>query len=191
MAFFATSQSVDSLTDGRVILRSPTLADYEDWAELRQASRAFLQPWEPSWPVDDLTRTSYRRRMRRYTEDQRSDHAFPYFVFLTEGALLGGLTLSNVRRGVAQTATLGYWMGKPFAGKGLMTAAVRLIVPHALTTLGLHRVEAACMPSNAASIRLLEKVGFTREGYARRYLCIDGLWQDHLLFAFVRGDSLK
>ena len=191
MAFFATSQSVDSLTDGRVILRSPTLADYEDWAELRQASRAFLQPWEPSWPVDDLTRTSYRRRMRRYTEDQRSDHAFPYFVFSTEGALLGGLTLSNVRRGVAQTATLGYWMGKPFAGKGLMTAAVRLIVPHALTTLGLHRVEAACMPSNAASIRLLEKVGFTREGYARRYLCIDGLWQDHLLFAFVRGDSLK
>jgi len=182
---------VDSLTDGRIILRSPTLADYEDWAELRQASRAFLQPWEPSWPVDDLTRTSYRRRMRRYTEDQRADHAYPYFVFATDGTLLGGLTLSNVRRGVAQTATLGYWMGKSFAGKGHMTAAVRLIVPHALTTLGLHRVEAACMPSNAASIRLLEKVGFTREGYARRYLCIDGLWQDHLLFAFVRGDSLK
>lgn len=191
MAFFAISQSVDSLTDGRIILRSPTLADYEDWAELRQASRAFLQPWEPSWPVDDLTRTSYRRRMRRYTEDQRADHAYPYFVFATDGTLLGGLTLSNVRRGVAQTATLGYWMGKSFAGKGHMTAAVRLIVPHALTTLGLHRVEAACMPSNAASIRLLEKVGFTREGYARRYLCIDGLWQDHLLFAFVRGDSLK
>jgi len=191
VAFFAISQSVDSLTDGRIILRSPTLADYEDWAELRQASRAFLQPWEPSWPVDDLTRTSYRRRMRRYTEDQRADHAYPYFVFATDGTLLGGLTLSNVRRGVAQTATLGYWMGKSFAGKGHMTAAVRLIVPHALTTLGLHRVEAACMPSNAASIRLLEKVGFTREGYARRYLCIDGLWQDHLLFAFVRGDSLK
>lgn len=191
MAFFATSQSVDSLTDGRIILRSPTLADYEDWAELRQASRAFLQPWEPSWPTDDLTRASYRRRMRRYTEDQRSDHAYPYFVFATDSTLLGGLTLSNVRRGVAQTATLGYWMGKPFAGKGHMSAAVRLLVPHALTTLGLHRVEAACMPSNAASIRLLEKVGFTREGYARRYLCIDGLWQDHLLFAFVRGDSLK
>lgn len=191
MAFFATPQSVESLTDGHIILRPPTQVDYEDWAELRQASRAFLQPWEPSWPVDDLARNSFRRRMRRYAEDQRSDHAYPYFVFSTDGTLLGGLTLSNVRRGVAQTATLGYWMGVTFAGKGHMSAAVRLLVPHALTTLGLHRIEAACMPSNAASIRLLEKVGFTREGYARQYLCIDGLWQDHLLFAFVRGDLLK
>ena len=96
---------------------------------------------------------------------------------------MGALTLSNVRRGVAQTATLGYWMGKPFARQGYMTGAVKLMLDVAFRHLWLHRIEAACLPSNQASIGLLGKCGFAPEGLARGYLKIAGEWRDHLLFA--------
>jgi ribosomal-protein-alanine N-acetyltransferase len=103
--------------------------------------------------------------------------------------LLGGLTLANVRRGVAQAGSLGYWIGEPYARRGYMAASVRALLPFAFGGLRLHRVEAACIPSNSASIRLLEKSGFTREGYAREYLCINGIWQDHLLYARLKDDA--
>jgi [ribosomal protein S5]-alanine N-acetyltransferase len=174
----------------RVSLRLPQMSDFEEWAALREASRSFLVPWEPIWPADDLTRTAFRRRLRRYTEDQRNDLAYPYFIFRNEDQkLVGGLTLTNIRRGVAQAGSLGYWTGAAFARQGYMTAAVRTLVPFAFSTLKLHRIEAACIPDNAASVRLLEKTGFTREGYAREYLCINGVWQDHLLYAQLRHDS--
>ncbi|MEJ1157769.1 GNAT family N-acetyltransferase [Prosthecomicrobium sp. N25] len=170
-------------------LRAPAMSDHAAWAALREQSRAFLTPWEPSWPVDDLERAAFRRRIKRYQQEIRADHGYPFFLFRSaDHALLGGLTLSYVRRGVTQSCALGYWMGAAHAGKGYMTSAVRAALPFAFTTLRLHRVEAACLPSNAASIRLLEKVGFTREGYARRYLCINGFWQDHLLYAVVDED---
>ena len=102
--------------------------------------------------------------------------------------LLGGVTLANVRRGIVQAGTLGYWVGEPFSGQGHMTAALRVLLPFLLGELALHRVEAACIPSNGASIRVLEKCGFVREGLARRYLCINGVWQDHLLFGLLNED---
>lgn len=177
------------ITGDGVILRTPHINDFEEWSALRAASRDFLRPWEPVWPMDDLTRSAFRRRLRRYAEDVRTDHGYAFFVFrASDNALAGGLSLSNVRRGVAQTATLGYWMGAPFAGQGLMTAAVRAAIPFAFEGLQLHRIEAACLPENAASARLLEKTGFRREGLARQYLCIAGRWQDHLLFGMCRDD---
>jgi ribosomal-protein-alanine N-acetyltransferase len=176
-----------SVTGEGVSLRLPQMSDFEEWAALREASRSFLVPWEPIWPADDLTRTAFRRRLRRYTEDQRNDLAYPYFIFRNEDQkLVGGLTLTNIRRGVAQAGSLGYWMGAAYARQGYMTAAVRTLVPFAFSTLKLHRIEAACIPENAASVRLLEKTGFVREGFAREYLCINGIWQDHLLYAQVR-----
>lgn len=172
-----------------VILRAPAMADYFAWSELRGASRDFLKPWEPIWPADDLSRPAFRRRLRRYQREINEATGYPFLVFRAEDlSLVGGLTLSHVVRGVTQSCSLGYWMGKPFAGRGLMTAAVRAVIPFVFDTLKLHRLEAACLPHNAASIRLLEKAGFTREGYARRYLNIDGRWQDHLLFAIVSDD---
>ena len=105
-----------------------------------------------------------------------------------DGELLGGLTLGMVRRGVSQAATLGYWMGAEHAGRGTMTAAVRLAMSYAFETLRLRRIEAACVPTNAASRRVLERVGFRQEGYARQYLCINGSWQDHILFALLRDE---
>jgi [ribosomal protein S5]-alanine N-acetyltransferase len=168
------------------------MADYAEWAGLREKSRAFLVPWEPTWPADDLTRGAFRRRLKRYAEDQRTDQAYAFFIFRQEdNILLGGLTLANVRRGVAQAGSLGYWLGEPFVRCGYMSAAVKALMPFAFGTLKLHRVEAACIPTNVASIRLLEKCGFKREGYAREYLCINGVWQDHLLYARLTSDGLS
>jgi [ribosomal protein S5]-alanine N-acetyltransferase len=192
MAFFRTvsfSEQLPAVVGEGVMLRPPQMSDYPEWAALREASRAFLTPWEPTWPPDDLTRSSFRRRIKRYTEDQRCDLAYPYFVFRrADGAMVGGLTLANVRRGCAQTGNLGYWIGAIHARQGYMTAAVSCFVPFAFQTLRLHRIEAACIPANTASIRLLEKTGFRREGFAREYLCINGAWQDHLLFARLKSD---
>ena len=149
-------------------------------------SRDFLTPWEPIWPADDLTRGAFRRRLRRYAEDLRNEQAYPFFLFRKDdNVLVGGLTLSNIRRGVAQAGSLGYWIGAPFTRRGHMTAAVRAFIPFAFGALRLHRLEAACIPTNTASVRLLESTGFGREGLAREYLCINGVWQDHLLFARV------
>ena len=187
MAFFRTinfSEPLASIPGEAVTLRTPQMTDYAEWAALREASRDFLTPWEPTWPPDDLTRSAFRRRVRRYVEDLRTDQGYAFLVLRNnDSALVGGLTLANIRRGVAQAGSLGYWMGLPFVRHGYMTAAVRAVIPFAFATLRLHRLEAACIPTNAASIRLLERTGFVREGYAREYLCINGIWQDHLLFA--------
>jgi ribosomal-protein-alanine N-acetyltransferase len=193
MAFlraFSNEDHVETVRGEGVWLRSPLPGDYEDWSVLRSKSRAFLKPWEPTWPDDDLSRAAFRRRLRRYAEERRLDSAHSFFIFRNGSSeLLGGITVSNIRRSVAQVGTLGYWMGETYAGHGYMTAGVRALVPHAFSALRLRRLEAACIPTNVASVRVLEKAGFTKEGYAREYLCIDGVWQDHLLFALLRGDA--
>jgi len=172
-----------------LMLRLPRPGDYTEWASLRARSRAFLTPWEPTWPADDLTRAAYRRRLRRYARDVRDDQAYPFFIFAARtGHLVGGCTLSNVRRGVAQTCSLGYWVGEPYRRRGYTSAAVRALIPFVFDRLRLHRLEAACLPSNEASRALLASCGFTQEGYARSYLRIDGAWRDHLLFAILAGD---
>ena len=193
MAFFRTinfAEPLPIIEGDEVVLRTPQMTDFEEWAALREASRAFLTPWEPTWPVDDLTRAAFRRRIKRYAEDLRTDTGYAFVIArCSDGALVGGLTLANIRRGVAQAGSLGYWTGLPFVRQGSMTAAVRALVPFAFNSLRLHRLEAACIPSNTGSIKLLEKTGFVREGYAREYLCINGVWQDHLLYGRLNGGS--
>jgi ribosomal-protein-alanine N-acetyltransferase len=190
MAFFRTinfSDPTPCFTGEGVLLRMPQPADYSEWAALREQSRDFLTPWEPTWPADDLSRGAFRRRIRRYAEDLRTDQGYAFLIFRSSDVVLvGGLTLANIRRGVAQAGSIGYWMGQPYTRQGYMTASVRALVSFAFTTLRLHRLEAACIPTNAGSIRLLENTGFVREGYARDYLCINGLWQDHLLYGRLK-----
>jgi ribosomal-protein-alanine N-acetyltransferase len=174
----------------RVMLRTPQMSDYPAWAELRASSREFLIPWEPLWAADELSRASFRRRVRHYLRDLREDVGYALFIYAAATSeLVGGLTLCNVRRGVTQSCTLGYWIGSQYAQQGYMTAAVRAVVPFVFDSLELHRLEAACLPTNTASMRLLEKTGFKREGLARRYLRINGVWQDHLLYALLDTDS--
>jgi [ribosomal protein S5]-alanine N-acetyltransferase len=176
--------------DDRVLLRTPQMSDFPAWAQLRAESRSFLTPWEPLWAIDELSRASFRRRIRHYLRDLREDIGYALFIFCAEtGALVGGLTLCNVRRGVTQAATLGYWVGQRYARQGYMTGAVRAVIPFVFDSLELHRLEAACLPNNAPSKRLLEKTGFKREGFARRYLKINGVWQDHLLYALLDTDE--
>ncbi len=178
-----------AITGEGLHIRPPQMGDFEIWAALREQSRPFLQPWEPTWPIDDLTRGAFRRRLERYARELERNEAFPFFVFRTaDRVLVGGLNLTNVRRGAASMASLGYWMGAPFAGKGVMAGAVRIVSRLAFEQLQLRRIEAACLPENAASVRLLEKTGFRREGIAREYLAINGVWRDHLLYARLAGD---
>jgi len=175
-----------------VYLRAPQTSDFSEWASLRERSRSFLAPWEPEWPADDLTRGAFRNRLRRYANEIHDDSGYSFLVFRTgDHVLLGGVTLSNVRRGVAQSANLGYWVGAQYARQGYMSAAVAALIPFAHGQLRLRRIEAACLPENAVSMRLLEKLGFKREGYARQYLCIAGKWQDHLLYARLSSDPLS
>ena len=172
-----------------LILRAPLAGDYSAWASLRMESRDFLTPWEPVWTEDDLTRASFRLRVKRAAREIATDEAYSLFVLdASSEALLGGLTLGLVRRGVAQACTLGYWMGQRHAGKGHMTEAVRGALDFAFSELALHRVEAACLPTNEPSRRLLERVGFTREGEARGYLRINGVWADHLLYGILASE---
>lgn len=176
----------------RVHLRLPATTDFTQWARLRSESRDFLTPWEPLWAPGDLERNSFRNRVRRYQEEVQSGTGYPFFIFRNrDGRLVGGITLSNVRRGVTQAGTIGYWMGAPHAGQGLMSEAVRLMIGFAFDTLRLHRLEAACIPTNSRSIHLLEKAGFQREGLFRSYLKINGTWQDHLVFSLLEDDARK
>ena len=167
-------------------LRPARMSDYAAWAALRGQSKAYLQPWEPAWPDDDLTRGSFKRRLSAYAYDLDRHLSYPLLIFReSDFALVGGITLGQVRRGVIQSATVGYWIGQPFAGNGYATAAVEAVVSFAFDRLGLHRVEAACVPENRASQRVLTKQKFEFEGCASSYLRINGVWRDHMLFARV------
>jgi ribosomal-protein-alanine N-acetyltransferase len=192
MAFLRSNFMADAdphLASARIYLRPPLMSDYAHWAELRSVSHTHLKPWEPAWTHDELSRGAFRRRLRVHQRDQRDDLGYAFFVFdAGTHDLIGGATLSNVRRGVTQATALGYWIGAPYAQRGLMTEAVSILLPFAFDTLGLHRVEAACLPSNAASIKVLMRNGFQKEGLARRYLKINGEWQDHILFARLDDD---
>ena len=173
-----------------VYLRYPRIADFAAWARLRSESRQFLTPWEPVWADDELTKGAFRRRIKRYNKETRQDSAYVFFVLRENyDALMGGCTLSNVRRGVTQCCTLGYWIGERFARRGHMTEAVKALIPFVFRTLGLHRIEAACLTGNEASKNLLARCGFREEGLARRYLLINGVWADHLLFALLEDET--
>ena len=193
MAFLRTSLGIENAAPIRgngLWLRAPGMSDYVQWAELRAMSRAHLTPWEPQWSSDELTRSAFRRRLRHYARESREDLGYAFFILRAgDEALAGGLTITNVRRGISQSATLGYWIGLPHIRRGYMTSAVNAALGFAFDELRLHRVEAACMPSNAASIRVLERCGFENEGRARSYLKIDGVWQDHLLFAQLNNNA--
>ena len=164
----------------------PQVGDYRAWAELRGTSNAFLRPWEPEWTAKELSRTTYRARVRAQTGQIAAGRALPYFLWERRtDTLLGGITVSNIRRGVAQAGTVGYWMGQPYAGQGFMREALDAVCDTAFREHGLHRMEAATLAHNRRSVALLERCGFRREGLARSYLRIDGRWQDHLLYARV------
>jgi ribosomal-protein-alanine N-acetyltransferase len=173
----------------RLTLRPPIHSDFRAWTALRVKSAEFLTPWEPSWAEDHLTRKAFTNRVYWAQRSVNGGTSLPLFLIRRQDqALLGAITLDNIRRGPAQAGTLGYWTGEPFARQGYMREAIEAMVHQAFTRLDLSRIEAACLPENAASRGLLEKTGFKYEGVAQSYLQIDGRWRTHVLYASLRKD---
>ncbi len=192
MAFLRPSLLADELPvlrRGGLLLRAPAMSDYAAWAELRSRSRQHLVPFEPAWSADELSRSSFRDRLKRYQRDARDDAGYAFFIVReADHTLVGAISLSNVRRGVAQSASVGYWIGAGFTRQGFASQALGAIASYGFDELRLHRIEAACMPINTASLGVLARGGFRQEGLARRYLRINGAWEDHILHALLAED---
>ncbi len=188
--FLSRQPETPELLGENHLLRLPRYGDYKQWQRLRSESRNFLQPWEPIWRSDELTESAFRARVVRSGQEYTSGLAVPLLVFRREDEILvGGLTIGYIRRGAAQSCMIGYWMGERYAGQGHMLAALQVAIPYIYTGLQLHRIEAACIPENWKSIRLLEKAGFEREGLLRKYLKINGEWRDHVMFSRLSEDG--
>ena len=188
--FLSKQPDTPELYGEKHLLRLPRFSDYKQWYALRSESRAFLQPWEPIWRPDELTESSFRARVVRSGQEYGSGLAVPLLLFRRQdNTLLGGLTVGYIRRGAAQSCMIGYWMGERHAGQGHMLAALKVAIPYVYGGLQLHRIEAACIPENWKSVRLLEKAGFEREGLLRKYLKINGEWRDHLMFSRLPEDG--
>ena len=173
----------------RLTLRQPAHSDFRPWTSLRTHSRDFLVPWEPVWSQDHLTRKAFTNRVYWAQRSVTSGTAMPLFLERREdGALIGAITVDNVRRGPSQAGTLGYWTGEAYARNGYMREAILAVVHHAFVHLDLSRIEAACLPENKPSRALLERCTFKYEGVAQSYLQIGGRWRTHVLYAALRSD---
>ncbi|HZD78896.1 MAG TPA: GNAT family protein [Actinomycetota bacterium] len=165
----------------RVVLRRLSAGDGEEFVHRARASRALHRPWA-SPPTTAAGFEEYLRRARR------ADTRMFLVCRAGEGDITGVVTISQIFLGNFRSAYLGYYAFEPFAGRGYMREGLRLVMRHAFGTMGLHRLEANVQPGNVASIRLVEGLGFRREGFSERYLKIGGRWRDHLRFAIVAED---
>ncbi len=170
-------------------LHMPKWSDFEDWAALRTANKEYLAPWEPIWDELHLSRSSYKTRLETFKKMIAADRGYPFHVFRADDkCLVGACNLTNVRRGSQQSVQIGYWIGERYVRQGYARAAVQAALQFAFNDLGLHRVVAAVREHNQASVKLLESIGFEREGVGRGYLKIDGTWCDHIIYARLSSD---
>ena len=181
--------SKKKLTGERVFLRPPKRRDALKWQKLRMSSKSFLVPWEPSWDASSCTRRAYLRYFKNSNYLANMDRAYSFLIFKTDDkTLLGGINIGNVRRGVSQSASLGYWIGEKYSRNGYMKEALKILIPSLFVDLRLNRIEAATLEENIASKNLLKKIGFKKEGVLRKYLKINGTWRDHILYGLLEND---
>lgn len=179
------------LEGARIFLRLPEARDAAAWCMTLQKNRDFLKPWSPTTALRHIHRKGFAARHALWRFDSRQGVSHVFFIFERETQnLIGGITLGNIIRGAGQMATLGYWMDADYTGQGYMTEAVGVVADFGFSTLGLHRLQAGCLLDNIASHRVLLKNGFEAEGVARGYIKIDGIWQDHLIFAKLRTSPM-
>lgn len=175
------------VTTKRLVLSPPHKRDFSDWADARNRSAEHLAPWEPSWPVEAHSRADWSHRLKAWRQGWKDGRAFVFLIRrLEDRQMVGGLSLTNVRGWPILSAHLGYWLGGDFQGNGLMPEAVAGACDWAFHALRLERMEAGTLPENTRSRRVLEKVGFVEEGYAKAYLEIAGKRRDHILYGLVR-----
>ncbi len=176
------------LRHGDVLLRPLRVSDAEAWRRARQQNASWLVPWDATVPPGgDPRPTTFRALVSRLRRQARQGTTYP-FVVEVGGEFAGQVTLNNVVGGSAQFGSVGYWIDRRFAGRGIIPLAVAMLVDHAFAELGLHRVEIAIRPENSNSLRVVEKLGAHEVGYAPRYLHIDGAWRDHRLYAITVED---
>lgn len=172
------------LAGERVYLRPLIESDAQELLALRSRNKAFLQPFEPIQAPNHFTLAAQRESVQQAIRNWEHGLAYGFGIFLIETEeLIGRVNLSNVSRGAWQNCTVGYFIDQAQNGRGLMSEALRLAVGFAFNEACLHRVQAGVMPRNIGSIRVLEKAGFRNEGLSKRYLNINGVWEDHLIFA--------
>lgn len=171
----------------RLLLRPANIFDFDSWRTVRALNHDYLQPFEPTWPDQCLSEPFFKRRVERLARDWAEDKTYAFLIFC-EDRLVGGINLNNVARGAAQYASLGYWLDELSQGHGYMGEAASALLHYAFSHLGLQRINAATLPHNHRSRRMLERLGFTEEGFARAYIQIDGARRDHVLYGLNAAD---
>ncbi|MGX9900288.1 GNAT family N-acetyltransferase [Arthrobacter sp. SA17] len=179
-----------TLTCGELVLRPIRYRDRKEWTEVRSRNRDWLAPWEASNPMPGGQLPSYRQMVRSLNIQAAQGTALPFLITewtpgVREPVIIGQLTVSSIVWGSAMTATLGYWVDRSHAGRGIAPTAVAMATDHCFGTLGLHRMEINIKPDNGPSLRVVEKLGFRDEGYRPRFLHINGEWADHRSFALT------
>ncbi|EJF90529.1 GNAT family N-acetyltransferase [Bartonella tamiae] len=178
------------LQANKIYLRPPHIDDYKAWSQLRVESRSFLEPWEPLWPCNAHSYQRYKVYLNNYLDGRKKDQFYIFFIFdKIFGNLIGGISIGNIRRSVIQSGDIGYWCGEKFSGKGFMLESLHCLITFAFQQLKLHRIQAASIPTNLRSMRLLEKAGFSQEGLLKDYVKINGEWRDHILYAMLESEQ--
>ena len=173
----------------RCYLRLPQLGNFESWVNLRKNSEDFLSQWEPERDRNFYSLSLFKARVKWAKQNFKERKVIHAFIFRREDdVLMGAVTLDNVRRGAAQSGSMGYWLGESFVKKGYMFEAVKALIFYSFKNFELSRLEAATLPENQPSRRLLEKSGFKYEGVAQSYLQISGRWRNHVKYSLLRDD---
>ena len=176
------------LVDGEVTLRPLAASDADEWRRARQRNAAWLVPWDATVPPGGEARpASFKSLVRRLSKQARQGTTYPFAIDV-DRRFAGQVTVNNIVRGSAMFASVGYWLDREHAGRGVMPRAVAMVIDHCFTAAGLHRIEIAIRPENSNSLRVVEKLGLREIGYAPRYLHIDGAWRDHRLYAVTREE---
>ena len=189
---YSLKKNLFEITGQKVILRPPQYSDWKAWADERKKNKLYLQPWEPLWSINELERSSFVKRVRMFERLSHNDQAYSFLIFKSDNEdFIGEVNISNVQRGIIQSCTIGYWIAKDCEGKGMMSESLELVKEFIFNELKLHRIEAACLPHNIPSLKLLLKNGFIKEGTARKLLKINDKWQDHTVLSFIFDDFKK
>ena len=176
----------------RIYIRSPKRKDWRTWVDLRRNSYDFLKEWEPFWSLADCTKSAYMRQLRMQKVKAINDQAYAFLCFdLEQDVLLGGINISNVQRGISQTANIGYWLGEEFTNQGYMNEAMIAILPFLFEQMKFNRVQAYTLPENKRSRNLLHKLNFREEGLIRKCMKINDIWRDHILYSKLAEEHLK
>jgi ribosomal-protein-alanine N-acetyltransferase len=171
----------------RVLVTPPDYDDYDKWARTRLKNQKFLVPYEPKWPENCLSEDFFIRRLQKQEKNRKAGTGAYFLIHHKAGGdIIGGINLNDIKLGAVRHATLGYWLAQEYQGQGYMREAARLVIDFAFQVIKLKRLNAASLPDNDRSIKLLLALGFEEEGYAKKYLQINGQWRDHRLFGLVR-----